>query len=529
MSFAQSHVDDRKTSGHPTQRFTKPTKMSNSKTSISKHTKKKAGPLMKTSKSFPHDRGTKNVSENPNFQPRSFSKNVYTSTNRPSSLNLPNNIKSSSEIRKNSTDSSNTDRLMRKSPTGIQMAKQDAGSRNIENPTRKSRRSNKDDRISTQIPSPRVRPTPNMLYSSKDFRTPDIKVASRGTPNAPHSAKNVRTFNVDISPRQNASDELQRIIDQADSSEPLRQRKDHYLDGKVSKKDLTLQDRKQIFNNDRIHASKVSHTIRTEPNNNYSTKGFLHPTRTDPRHFSQRRLVPSGKYHRRTAWNENSSFGNHSESYERSSPRTKIPRNSDPTKLDLGTKIRDHKLRSRTKSAPNMKDGYLESSSPERRDGYRSSLKTRVTRRDVNYANKGNILAAAYSNDGRISDADYANEDVMLMHDDTVSVDTEALIIKPPMPLFDASPSLTTESAETTEDSEESGDTLIENLALRTSFLDLATDPSSGTSYLELSPQRDIGLDWEDEKPPNARYMVDTSKPVFVRMRIKTLMNYFYY
>jgi hypothetical protein len=82
------------------------------------------------------------------------------------------------------------------------------------------------------------------------------------------------------------------------------------------------------------------------------------------------------------------------------------------------------------------------------------------------------------------------------------------------MPLFDASPSLTTESAETTEDSEESGDTLIENLALRTSFLDLATDlqSSSGTSYLELSPQRDIGLDWEEEKPPNARYMVDTSK-----------------
>jgi hypothetical protein len=97
------------------------------------------------------------------------------------------------------------------------------------------------------------------------------------------------------------------------------------------------------------------------------------------------------------------------------------------------------------------------------------------------------------------------------------------------MPLFDASPSLTTESAETTEDSEESGDTLIENLALRTSFLATDLQSSSGTSYLELSPQRDIGLDWEDEKPPNARYMVDPSKPVFVRMRIKTLMNYFYY
>ncbi|CAB3982353.1 Hypothetical predicted protein [Paramuricea clavata] len=504
MSFAQSHVDDGKTTGHPPQRFTKPTKMSNSKTSISKHTKKKAGPPMQTSKSFPHDGRTQNVAEN-NFQPsRSFNKNVYTSANRPSSLSLPkaHDIKSSSEIRKNSTDSSNTDRLMRKSPTGIQMAKQYTGSRNIENSTGKSRRSNKDDRISTQIPSPRVRPTPNMLYSSKDFHTPDIKTASRGSPNVPHSAKNVRTFNGDISPRRNASDELQRIIDQADSTEVLRQRKDHYLSGNVSKKDLTLQDRKQIFNNHaRIHASTVSHTKRTEHNNNYSTKGYLHPTRTDPRNFSQRRLVPSGKYDRQTAWNENSSFGNHSESYERSSLRTKIPRNSDPTKLDLGTKIRDHKLRSRTKSAPNMKDGHMGSSSPERREGYRRSLKTR--RRDVNYANKGNILAADYSNDGRISDADYANEDVL--HDDTESVDTEALIIKPPMLLFDASPSLTTESAETTEDSEESGDTLIENLALRTSFLATDLQSSSGTSYLELSPKRDIGLDWEDEKPPNAR------------------------
>ena len=95
------------------------------------------------------------------------------------------------------------------------------------------------------------------------------------------------------------------------------------------------------------------------------------------------------------------------------------------------------------------------------------------------------------------------------------SVDTEALVIKPPMPIFDASPSLSTESAESSVGSEESGDTLIENLAMRTSFLATDNDiqSSSGTSYLELatSPQQaqEVSQDWKEQLPPNARYVVD--------------------
>ena len=500
MSFAQSYVEDKKPSEHQSspQRLTKPREMASHKTPLRKHPKKTTAHPTEARESFPHDRRPQNIAEN---HLQSSSKNVYTSSNAPSSLNLPKgrNIKSFSEVRKNSKDSSNTERLMRQSPTGIQMTKQDTKSQTHSTGKVGRTYNYKQDRISTaQSRSPRVLHTPN--YSSKDFQTPIVKAAPKGTPNVLHSTKNVHTTNFDNSSRRNASEKLQRIIDEAESNEGQR-RKDHYLTGKVSKKDLTIQDRKNIFHDDRIIASKGSHTKRIEPNN-YSTNGNLHGsylTRTDVRHFSARRLAPSGKYHGKIPGNTVDG-----EPYERRFPRTNFPWNSDPTRLGVSTKTRDHKStsRSRTKSAPNMKGDHM--GVPEHRKRYRERIKTRLSSRHVGYDNKRNILTA--NHEGRISNADYANEKE---HDDVESVDTEMLIIKPPMPLFDASPSLSTESAESSEGSEESGDTLIENLALRTSFLATEIQSSSGTSYLELATsRREIGQNWEEEKPINARYVI---------------------
>ena len=140
---------------------------------------------------------------------------------------------------------------------------------------------------------------------------------------------------------------------------------------------------------------------------------------------------------------------------------------------------------------------------------------------DADYVNPKITPDADYANERITPDADYANKAIIFgrKNEETESVDTEGLIIKPPMPLFDASPSLTTESAESSGESE---DTLIENLALRTSFL--ATDKSDSElrsssetqSYLQLPESLrerripETRQDWERED--STRYVVGDSR-----------------
>jgi hypothetical protein len=472
MSFA--HIGDIK-SGKQTQSLPMPRKTAHPK---SKQHKRTNGDLMEASKSLPDARIPRNISQD-NLEHQNFRKKVNSGARRPKSLHLLNG-----EARKNSTDSSNTDRLMRQSPTGIEMKKQDSRSR-----TKSDHSSKIHDRIPTQFNHSRqVMPTPNVLPSRQDFQPPSpYKTPERGgNPKLRHARKNVHTTSPS-SPRRNASEELQRIIDEAEYSE--ERRKDHYLTGKVSKQNLTVKHRKKTFNNDGMNSWKGSKADRSKPNN-YSRNGS-YVSRTDLRTISPRRLPHSHEYHRQI-WD--------SGSHGRSPPRMKIPWNSEPTKLGVTAQTNGHNLRSRsrTKSAPvaHHAGTFL----PKRGERYGGNFKTHdsVARRDM--ADERDALIANYAN------ADYANERRVLQ-EDLESVDTEALMIKPPMPVFDASPSLTTESAESTLGSgEEDGDTLIENLALRTSFLATELHSSSGTSYMEFrmsSPEMDEN--WEGRNPTNAR------------------------
>ena len=496
MSFA--HVEDSiRSENQPAQHSTKPRKTTNPKTPVNKQHKKTNGQLMEAPKSLPHARRPQNISAD-HLEPQNFSKNVNPNTSKPLSLNL-----GKADVRKNSTGSSNTDRLMRQSPTGIKMEKQNTRSKTIENSTRNARRTDHiQDRSSTHIDNTQFTPTPSV--QRQDFHTrSNYRASQRDSPNVRYTSQNVHTSR--SSPRRNASEELQRIIDEAEANEG--QKKDHYLSGKVSKKNLPVQDRKRIFNNDRINSWKGSNTKRTGLN--YSTNGNLNGNylpRKDLRTFSSRGLPSPDRYHGRIS--ENGDSG----PYEERSPRRKFACNSDPTKLGVTGTTSSHNFRSRsrTKSAPGMKAGlHTRMILPEREGRYREGRTTqsRVTKRDMKHPDKKNVFAVNYAN------ADYANEQKVLQ-DELESIDTEALVIKPPMPLFDASPSLTTESVESTLGSQEDGDTLIENLALRTSFLATELHSSSGTSYLEFKmspPNHEIGQNWEDENISQARCVLNTN------------------
>ncbi|XP_046839093.1 uncharacterized protein LOC124433377 [Xenia sp. Carnegie-2017] len=77
-------------------------------------------------------------------------------------------------------------------------------------------------------------------------------------------------------------------------------------------------------------------------------------------------------------------------------------------------------------------------------------------------------------------------QDITSSNDDWRSLNTDVLVDSPRMPLFNASPSLTTESLVNETNSTKSYDTLIENLALKTSFL-ASDNESQGSGYLKLA------------------------------------------
>ena len=540
MSFSETRVEEGKNNDEKssTQRMIKPRKtakipVSGSAVRMTEYPEEAPRPSQE-------DRRLENTNKT-NFQiQRNWpNKKVLSSTaTRPSSLNVPkkHGKKSMSEIRKNSTDSTNTDKLMRQSPTGIRMGKKVASPRNIRNSSNKDSKNNS---------------------SNKDCRNVSSKrsggISTRGvrTSKLPHSAYDFSSPNA---ASHSASEELQRIIDEADINfdEATRQREDRYLSGKVTKKDLMVRHRNnndRNLNKVRTNAPKGSHFKTSKPNEQHDN--YL--SRANPRTLSPRRLDATDK---RLPWDGNFVSDDHvSNVYERNTPGTGAPRwNSDPTRFYP-------RSRARTKSAPDMNAGrlwkslpghgkynkqpLLRSSNMARRGAHSYADERRTSDADysnqkkisndkyldkrkisgADYVNQSNISNAKYANKLRISGADHTNQrnisnahhvnERETSYDDMDSVDTEALVIKPPMPIFDASPSLSTESAESSVGSEESGDTLIENLAMRTSFLATDNDiqSSSGTSYLELatSPQQaqEVSQDWKEELPPNARYVVD--------------------
>ncbi|XP_046857756.1 uncharacterized protein LOC124451168 [Xenia sp. Carnegie-2017] len=77
-------------------------------------------------------------------------------------------------------------------------------------------------------------------------------------------------------------------------------------------------------------------------------------------------------------------------------------------------------------------------------------------------------------------------QDITSSNDDWRSLNTDVLVDSPRMPLFNASPSLTTESLVSETNSTKSYHTLIENLALKTSFL-ASDNESQGSGYLKLA------------------------------------------
>lgn len=491
ISFVESNSVRKKTGERPsTKTFTNT--MPQFKTSIPKPGKKSTERFEETLKLFYPSKDPQRTSDS-HLRQNSPGKSVWKSTARPSSLGLSkgNGFESVSEMRKNSTDSSNTDRLMRKSPTGIEMVKQDY--HNIKNSIEKN-----DGDTSTQ-PSTvrRSRNARSPGYNNDVERERHIRSQREIRPqHLPFSSQSLRTLeqqhppevihptNVKGSPRLSASDELQRIIDFAENNSKQALRKDHYLNGKVSKKDLNFQ-------NHRVVTSDGLGSKRTTPITSTSIKEHSFSTRLASRNLSPARLVPSDRYHQRSPPRNGNAFSNNyrSVSYEKNSPRRRIPWNSDPTKSIPGGKIRHDKpgSRSRTKSAPGVA-------------------------RNAHNTNDRIFRNADYVNKRRILDANYADERESLL-DDTESVDTEVLVVRPPMPLFDVSPSLSTASPESEASTGESGNKTIENLALRTSLL--ATDSDfqlSETSYKELpiSPRNDKerSREWIEDDPSRAEYVI---------------------
>lgn len=99
---------------------------------------------------------------------------------------------------------------------------------------------------------------------------------------------------------------------------------------------------------------------------------------------------------------------------------------------------------------------------------------------------------------------DYSTNRVDLMkrtYEETDSMNTEALVIHPPMPLFDASPSLTTQTISSI-DSDGSANSFWEQQALKTSLLveDDRVASSSGTSYMDFVRSPDQTMPVTDMK-----------------------------
>ena len=334
MSFAQSYIEEENTrvqSLRPAQRLRNETKTFTSKTTKQKHTNKKLDHPVEghTPRSFQNDR--KQIS-NIRFSTKRNSSSKERTNTKPFSLKLQRGKGFSSEIRKNSTDSSNTDRLMRQSPTGIDMAKRDFETRNFEEAR------NKGMKMSTQIRTPVVRHALDVLHSPKAVRTPNVQRAT---------------------PRRNATQELQRIIDSVEVNDRKlpRERKDYYLYGRVSKKDLAAKDRLPTWNNRRIGDG-------SKQKNDYT--GNTYPTQTDPRNLSPQGSDPT------ISFKENGSTTHlRSSSSRKSASGRPNPWKSDPTTFVPGTKNRDHRLTSRlrTKSAPNIEPGAW-GSLPGRRKRY---------------------------------------------------------------------------------------------------------------------------------------------------------------
>ena len=495
MSFLQTPVKGKKTRNNSipsAQRLQTPRGVPNSKTPSTKYAKKNTTHSMKSSELLDDEEHQENITQR-GGRMQGNTRNIPSKEpeNRPSSLHLARkkDVQSTSEIRKNSADSSTTDKLMRKSPTGIEMCKKDSKSRSFENSTGKNARSKKaENRISEKFPSVIHSRTENGSHSRKDLPSPNVA-------------------------SDNASEKLQKIIEQAERDLTRRSKKDHYLSGKVSKKDLTIEHRNcGNRNHDRLIVSQGRHY-----NNSQHSR---YPTKTDSGKSSSRGLDPLHKYLRQlSTQNENSSSEDHGmKSHEKTNLRTKVPWNSDPTRFKPGSKTRGGHFRSRirTKSAPQMKGDFtVRESLRDPKYVFREDLRARSSAHYASnkrissgqYAKERTTSDAYYSDERDITNAVYANEISPETEKETESVDTEALVIKPPMPLFDVSPSLSTESVVSSTGSGESEDTLIENLALRTSFLATDNDlpSSSGTSYLELSisPQRPTEkIPVEEEETP---------------------------
>lgn len=473
---------------------------------------------------FPPRNRTPRTTLEKSFESR---KTVF-NTARPTSLNLPPAVVS--EDRKNSTDSSNTDRLMRLTPTGIKFGKPESTrSRTAQNLPREGVKINSGEKsgMSSHIDAVRGETAVKMDQNEEsisDLFTRNVKSTERGkshlkhfssileTPNAgtipnkTHRTRNLQTGNVKIpirwtshqmsypvrgtpndkvspnidkSPRLGASEELQRVVEKVKSKDAHRNNR--YLDGKVSKTELMRKDRMELLNNVRLIAFKGNHGKRTESNNSDTMKEPLnlsYPTRINIRDISLPRLRREQTPYRNPTVDEHKRT-----SYERDSFRVRNASNSDPAKLDSGYINVDHKLRSRTKSAPDLKTGLMDTSSLGRKQEFRSSLRTWKTSFD------------------RTPGASYGN-------DDLDSAETDALVINPPMPLFDASPSLTTESEEHSLISQDSENTLIENLALKSSFLASEHKSPAENSYFKhnTSPQEvDFQQEWPEENPESQR------------------------
>ena len=356
------------------------------------------------------------------------SKKVLTSTvARPSSLNvLKKNGGNFSEMRKNSTDSTNTDKLMRQSPTGIQMGNKDAIPGNIGNAGNKDSRNNSSNNKNFRNVSSKRSGGISRQGRARFFVRNPHSTKDASTSKMLHTTNGFSSPNAEMTPTHSASKELQRIIDEAEIhfGEAAKQRKDHYLSGKVSKKDLIVPRQKnnkdRNLNNHRTNAPKGSHFTTTKPNEPIHDS---HPSKATGAHW-----------------------------------------NSDPTRYYPRSRIR-------TKSAPGVNADALTKSLPDRGRHSRQRLRTpgNVVRkgthnyanerrtRAVDYVNQRNISNAKDADRRRMSGADYANQRTISRgnytnerkksNDDINSVDTELLVIKPPMPLFDVSPSLSTESA----------------------------------------------------------------------------------
>ena len=170
---------------------------------------------------------------------------------------------------------------------------------------------------------------------------------------------------------------------------------------------------------------------------------------------------------------------------------------SPASKINPQFKIHNLKsgLRMRTKSVPALKVNRRFSV-----DASRSNLSEENIERDkrtVEEIDKNN--ERRYLIDERISnEKKYFEErthsfknkreqqDITSSNDDWRSLNTDVLVDSPRMPLFNASPSLTTESLVSETNSTKSYDTLIENLALKTSFL-ASDNASQGSGYLKLA------------------------------------------